>query len=78
MRSAWRGHELQETRARRGILARRALQGLDEGAQRGQRGAQLVAGVGDEVGAHLPETVLLGQIAECDEHLRPDAARPDW
>ena len=63
-------HERQETRARVDVVARRSLQRLDKGAQRSERRAQLVAGIGDEIGAHLRQAVLLGEIAEGDEHVR--------
>ena len=46
-------HDLEEPLARGGVVARRPLQGFDEAGQRGERSAQLVAGIGDEVGAHL-------------------------
>ena len=54
--------------ARRRIVARRALQGLDEARQRGQRRAQFVAGIGDEVGAHLLDPPQRRQVVERDQH----------
>ena len=49
---------------RLGIAARRALQRFDEAAQRGERRAQLVAGIGDEIRAHPLDAPRLGDIAE--------------
>ena len=46
-------HDGEETIARRRVAARRALQRFDEARQRRQRGAQLVARIGDEIGTHL-------------------------
>ena len=51
-----------------------ALQRLDKAAQGGQRRAQLVAGVGDEIGAHAGEPVLLRQVAKGDQQRRIGAA----
>ncbi len=67
------GHDAEKAHAGVGIVARRALQRLDEAAQRSQRRAQLVTGVGDEIGAHLGELVLLGQVAERDQQQRQTA-----
>ena len=41
--------------------------------KRGQRRAQLVAGVGHEIGAHAGEAILLRQVAEGDQQRRIDA-----
>ena len=57
-------HDLQEALARRGILAGGALQGLDEANEGGERGAQLVAGIGNEVDADLLGAALLGKVVE--------------
>ena len=46
-------HDGEEFLARRGIVLGGALQRLDEAEQRGERRAQFVAGIGDEVGAHF-------------------------
>ena len=46
---------------------RRSLQSLDEADQRGERRAQLVAGVGDEVDAQTLDASRLGLIAQGDE-----------
>ena len=49
---------------------RRALQGLDETEQRGQRRAQFVAGVGDEIGAHALDAARLREVAKRQQHRR--------
>ena len=64
MRRACSLHDAEEAVARRGIVARRALQRLDEAEQRRQRRAQLVAGIGDEVGAHPLDAPQRRQIVE--------------
>ena len=61
------GHGPQEALARLGIVARRPGQRIDEAAQRGQRRAQLVAGIGDEVLAHALDHQLLGELAQADQ-----------
>ena len=66
------GHDRQEALARAGIALGAALQRLDEAAQRGQRRAELVAGIGDEIGAHLVDALDLGQVAQQHQ----DAAAP--
>ena len=67
-------HDLEEALARLRVVLGGALQRLDEAPQRGERGPELVAGVGDEIGAHAGEPVLLAQVAKRDEERR--AARP--
>ncbi len=54
--------------ARLGILARRTLQGLDEAEQCGERRAQFVAGIGDEVGAHFLDPAQRREIVKCHQH----------
>ena len=61
-------HDGEEAIARLGVVAGRALQGLDEAGQRRQRRAQFVAGVGDEVGAHLFDAAQRRQIMEDHQH----------
>ena len=46
-------HDRRKRSLRLGVVARRPPQGLDEADQAGQRRLQLVAGVGDEIGAQL-------------------------
>jgi len=57
-------HDGKEALARLGVVARRALQGLDETGQGGERRAQFVAGIGDEVGAHLLDAPQRREIVE--------------
>ena len=57
-------HDVEEPLPRLGIVAGRALQGLDEAQHGGQRRAQLVARIGDEIGAHGLETPGRGEVAE--------------
>ena len=68
-------HDAEEAFARRRIVARRALQGLDEAGERGERRAQLVAGIGDEVGAHLLDPPDRREIVHGDDHDAGAAAR---
>ena len=65
-------HDAEEAFARRRIVARRALQRLDEAGERRERRAQLVAGIGDEVGAHLLDPPDRREIVNGDDH---DAVR---
>ena len=57
-----------------------AAQRFDEAGERGQRGAQLVAGVGQEVGAHLLHPARVGFVAHVEQAaaqaLRPGRQRP--
>ncbi len=55
---------VEETLARRRVLARRAAQRLDEADQRGERRAQLVAGIGDEIGAQSLAALHIGEIVQ--------------
>ena len=50
------------------VVARRALQGLDEAGQGGERRAQFVAGIGDEVGAHLLDAPQRREIVKSHQH----------
>ena len=60
-------HDLQEMVARRGVVPGRPAQRLDEAGDRGERGAQFVAGVGDEVGAHAVDAPRLALVLEDDD-----------
>ncbi len=73
------GHGRQEARARLGVVARRPGEGVDEAAQRGERGSQLMARVGDEVLAHALDHQLLGELAQADQggRLAPQPDRHD-
>ena len=66
-------HDAQEFFRGRRIVARRAEQRLDEAGERGERRAQLVAGIGDEIGAHAGDRQPVGDIVEGDED---EAAAP--
>ena len=57
-------HDAQKAFARRGIIARRPLQRLDEAGERGERRAQLMARIGDEIGAHLLDAPQRREIVE--------------
>ena len=59
-------HDGEKLHARSRIFARRALQRLDEAHERGERRAQFVAGVGDEIGAHALGAHRLGQVGHRD------------
>ena len=61
-------HDGEEALPRLGVVARRALQGLDEAGKRRQRRAQLVAGIGDEVGAHLFGAAQRGEVMKHHQH----------
>ena len=50
-----------------GVVVRRALEGLDETDQRSKRGAQFMAGVGDEVDPQALDPPRLGLIAQRDQ-----------
>ena len=52
----------------RAVVLGGAAQCLDEADQSGERRAQLVARVGDEVGAHLFGATPLGQVVERHQH----------
>ena len=54
--------------ARRRVLARGAQQRVDEARERGERRAQLVARIGDEVGAHLLDAAQRREIVERQQH----------
>jgi hypothetical protein len=60
-------HDAQEPLGRRRVRARRTHQRFDEARERGERRAQLVAGVGDEIGPHARQRELLGDVVERDE-----------
>ena len=70
-------HDVEEPLAGLRVVAGRALQGLDEAEQRGQRGAQLMARIGHEIGPHGLQTAGRGEIAkeQDDARLNPGAGR---
>ena len=64
MRVAWPCMMARNFFARGGIVLGRPLQGFDEAEQGRERRAQLVAGIGDEVGAHLLDPAQRREIVE--------------
>ena len=67
-------HDGEEAGPRGRVLARRAEQRVDEARERGERRAQLVARIGDEVRAHLFGAVQRREIVERQQHQRPRGA----
>jgi hypothetical protein len=61
-------HDVEEAAARLRIVAGRPLQRVDEAGQRGQRRTQLVADIGDEIGAHLIHLPDRREIVHGDDH----------
>src|SRR5208282_843110 len=61
-------HDGEEALARLGIIARRALQSFDEAGKGGKGRAQLMAGIGDEVGAHLLDAPQRREIVKGHQH----------
>ena len=59
-----------------GVVARRPAQGLDKAGQGGERGAQLVAGIGDEIGAHLLGALQFGDVVQGQHRDRTLGRRP--
>lgn len=59
-------HDAEELFAGRCIIARMAAQGVDEAGDGGERGAQFVAGIGDEIGAHPFGAFDRGEIVQQD------------
>ena len=60
-------HDLEEALAGLPVVAGSTLQRLDEAQQRGQRRAQLMADVGDEIDAHALDPLGLGEVAQHDQ-----------
>ena len=69
------GHGLQEAFPGDGIVPRRAQQGFDIAAQRRQRRADLMAGIGDEIRPHPLYPLRLGEVAK---HQGGDHAIARW
>ena len=63
-------HDREKPLARFGVIARRPAQGLDKAGQCGERGAQLVTRIGDEVGAHLFGTLQFGNVVQAQHRDR--------
>ena len=64
------GHDAEEALARGRIVARRAAQGLDEAADAGDRRLELVARIGDEIGAHALGTAQRRGVVQHDQRQR--------
>ena len=60
------GHDPQKALLRRGVVGGRPAEGLDKADQGGERRAQLVADVGDEIGAHPLDHSLARAIRQND------------
>ena len=61
------GHDAEEALARGGVVARRAAQGLDEAGQARDRRLELVAGIGDEIGAHALGAAQRRRVVQHDQ-----------
>ena len=70
IRAGLAAHDAEELLARLGVVAGVVLQRLDVADDRGERRAQLVAGVGDEVRAQLLGAAGLGAVLDLDDDLR--------
>ena len=70
-------HDLEELLAGRRIVAGRPLQGLDEAEERGERRAQLVARIGDEIDPHVLEAPRRREVAEEQQRRVRRRERPD-
>ena len=68
-------HDAKELFRSRRVVAGRAKQRLDEAGQRGERRAQFMTGVGDEVGAHARDREAVGDVVEGHEDETDRAAR---
>jgi hypothetical protein len=67
IRSGLVEHHLQEPRPHRRIVARLVAQRLDEAEDRGERGAQFVARIGDEIDAHPLGGIIAGLVDQVDD-----------
>ena len=61
-------HDVEEPLARLRVVAGGTLQRLDEAGQRGERRAQLVARIGDEIGAHLLDALERRKVVQRHDH----------
>ena len=68
-------HDAEETLARLGIILGLALQRIDEAGKRRQRRAQLMTGIGDEVGAHFLDPAQRRLVVEGHQHAFVTAAK---
>ena len=69
-----RMHDAEEALARLGVLLGRPLQRIDETRQRRQRRPQFMAGIGDEIGAHLLDPAQRRLVVEGHQHAFVGAA----
>ena len=67
-------HDAEKTLARFGVVLGGALQRFDEAGQSGQRRAQLMAGIGDEVGAHFLDPAQRRLVMKRHQHAGVGAA----
>ena len=70
------GHDAEEALAGVGIVARRPAQGLDEAGEARDRRLELVAGVGDEIGAHALGPPQRRGVVQHDQRQRAVRRRP--
>ncbi len=64
MRVAWSRMILRNRSRACGVLAGRPLEGLDEADEGGERRAELMAGIGDEIDADTLAPLPFGQVVE--------------
>ena len=67
MRSACSAMMPRKRSRARGIVARRAAQGLDEAGEARDRRLELVAGIGDEIGAHALGAAQRRRVVQHDQ-----------
>ncbi len=67
-------HDAEKALARLDVVLGRPLQRIDEARQRRQRGAQLMAGIGDEIGAHFLDPAQRRLVVERHQHAFVGAA----
>ena len=67
-------HDAEEALARLDVVPGRSLQRVDEARQRGERRAQFVAGIGDEIGAHFLDPAQRRLVVEGHQHAFVGAA----
>ena len=63
-------HDAEKARPCYRIVAGAPLQGLDEADERSERRAQLMARIGNEIRAHAPKPVLVGEVAQRNDDAR--------
>ena len=69
-------HDLQEACAERRVFARFLAERLDIAEDRGERGAQFVAGIGDEIDPHTLGGIIAGLVDQVDDALTAGSAKP--